>query len=91
MNLRSSCQHRGAVVWSVVFTTTMIARLMFNSQVSLVVEYLDKMLHNDYLCLVESGKQQIKEVKKKFNRKIWKQTQLLSKSGFVLCIAPQGW
>ena len=27
------------------------------------------MLHDDYLCLVESGEQQIKEVRRKFNRK----------------------
>ena len=46
------------------------------------------MLHDDYLCLVESGKQQIKEVRKKFKRKTWKQRQLLSESGFVLRIAP---
>ena len=42
------------------------------------------MLHDDYLCLVESGKQQIKEVRRKFNRKTWKQGQLLSESWFVL-------
>ena len=46
------------------------------------------MLHDDYLCLVESGKQQIKEVRRKFKRKTWKQRQLLSESGFVLRIAP---
>ena len=46
------------------------------------------MLHDDYLCLVESGKQQIKEVRRKFNRKTWKQGQLLSESGFILRIAP---
>ena len=46
------------------------------------------MLHDDYLCLVESGKQQIKEVRRNFNRKTWKQRQLLSESGFVLRIAP---
>ena len=62
-------RQRGAVVWSVVFTTIMIARLTFNSQPSLVVASLDKMLHDDYLCLVESGKQRIEEVKRKFNRK----------------------
>ena len=49
---------------------------------------LDKMLHDDYLCLVESGKQQIKKVRRKFKRKTWKQRQLLSESGFVLRIAP---
>ena len=48
---------------------------------------LDKMLYDDYLCLVESGKQQIKEVERKSNRKTWKR-QLLSESGFVLRIAP---
>ena len=64
----------------------MIARL--NSQPGLVVASLDKMLHDDYLCLVESGKQQIKEIRRKFNRKTWRQRQLLSKSGFVLHIAP---
>ena len=46
------------------------------------------MLHDDYLCLVESGKQQIKEVRRKLKRKTWKQRQLLSESGFVLRIAP---
>ena len=47
------------------------------------------MLHGDcYLCLVESGKQQINEVRRKFNRKTWKQRQLLSEFGFVLSIAP---
>ena len=67
----------------------MIARLMVHSQPSLVVASLDKMLHDDYLCLVESGKQQINEVRRKFKRKTWKQRQLLSESGFVLRIAPQ--
>ena len=46
------------------------------------------MLYDDYLCLVESGKQQIKEVRRKFNRKTRKQTQLLGESGFILRIAP---
>ena len=40
---------------------------------------------DDYLCLVESGKQRIKEVGRKFNRITWK---LLSESAFVLRIAP---
>ena len=67
----------------------MIARLMFNSKPSHVVASLDKMLHVDYLCLVESGKQQLlKEVRRKFNRKTWKQGQLLRGSAFVLRIAP---
>ena len=67
----------------------MIARLMVNSQPNLVVASLDKMLHDDYLYLMESGKQQIKEVGRKFNRKTWKQRQLPIESGFVLRIAPQ--
>ena len=46
------------------------------------------MLHDDYLCLVESGKQQITEVTRKFKRKTWKQRQLLRESGFVLRTAP---
>ena len=46
------------------------------------------MLHDDYLCLVEFGKQQIKEDRRKFNRKTWKQRQFLSEPGFVLRIAP---
>ena len=46
------------------------------------------MLHDDYLSLVESGKQQIKEIRRKFKRKTWKQRQRLSESGFVLRIAP---
>ena len=65
----------------------MIARLMVHS--SRVVASLDKMLHDNYLCLVESNKQQIEEVRKaKFKRKTWKQGQLLSESEFVLCLAP---
>ena len=47
------------------------------------------MLYDDYLCLVKSGKQQIKEVrKKKIQPENLKQRQLLSESGFVLRIAP---
>ena len=37
---------------------------------------------------MESGKQQIKEVRRKFKQKTWKERQLLSESGFVLRIAP---
>ena len=33
----------------------------FNSHLSLGVASLDKMLHDNYLCLVESNKQQIRE------------------------------
>ena len=37
----------------------------FNSHPSLAAVSLDKMLHDDYSCLVESDKQQIKEVRSK--------------------------
>ena len=48
------------------------------------------MLHDNYLCSVESDKQQIEEVRsEKLNRKTRKQRQLLSESGFVRRIAPQ--
>ena len=45
------------------------------------------MLHDNYLCLVESKKQQI-EIEAKFKRKTRKPRQLLSESGIFLCIAP---
>ena len=61
------------------FTTTMIATRKVNVSTPnlLVVASMDKMLHDDYLCLVESGKQQIKKARRKFNRKTRKQRQLL--------------
>ena len=37
-------------------------RIVDGSTPAQVVTSLDKMLHDNYLCLVESGKQQIKEV-----------------------------
>ena len=45
------------------------------------------MFHDDNLCLEESGKQQIKEIRRKFTRKTWKKRQLLSEFEFVLRIA----
>ena len=75
--------------WSVVFTT--IDRKVnewFNPQSSFVVASLVNMLHDDYLCLVESGKQLIEEVKRKVRRITRKQRQLLVESGFVLSISP---
>ena len=56
---------RGAVVRSVVFTTTIIARLTVRLPTSSRGWSLDKMLHDDYLCWVESGNQQVKEVRNK--------------------------
>ena len=41
----------------------MIAKLMVNSNISLIVASLDKILPDNYLCLVESNKQQIKEIR----------------------------
>ena len=46
------------------------------------------MLYDDYLCLVESGKQHIKKVKRKFNRNTWKQRQLFKRVWIWPCIAP---
>ena len=41
----------------------MIAKLMVNSNPSLIVASLDKILPDNYLCLVESNKQQFKEIR----------------------------
>ena len=80
-------RQRGRVIWSVVFTTAMIAKLWFNSHPSLVVTSLNKMLHDNYLCLVESNEQQIEKIKSKIQAENSETRQLLSESGFVLCIA----
>ena len=45
------------------------------------------MFHDTYLCLVESNKQQIEEVKSKTQAEN-SERQLPCESGFVLCIAP---
>ena len=61
----------------------------FNPQPCLVVAFLDKMLHDNYLCLVESNQhKQQKKVRSKLKRKIRKPRQLLSEYGFVLYMAP---
>ena len=52
------------LVSSVVDATTMIAKLMVNSNTSLIVAPFDK-IFLDYFCLVESNKQQIKEIRSK--------------------------
>ena len=41
----------------------MIAKLMVNFNPSLIVASLDKILPANYLCLVESNKQQIQEIR----------------------------
>ena len=46
------------------------------------------MLFENEFTFVDSGIIWVKEVRRKFNRKTWKQRQLLSESGFVLRIAP---
>ena len=82
--------HSGRMVRSAVFTMSMIARLMVRStptQASLFISSLTKVLHDNYLCLnLTSCK--LKKSEATLKRKIRKQRQLLSESGFVLCIAP---
>ena len=58
------------MVRSVVVATTMIAKLMVNSNFNprLTVAALDKILPDNYLCLVESNKQQIKEIRSKIKK-----------------------
>ena len=47
------------------------------------------MLHDNYLCLVESNKQQIEEVGSKIQAEnLETRATPISESGFVLCIAP---
>ena len=58
---------------SVVFTTAMIQKSMVDR--SLVVASYDEMLYDNYSCLVESNKQQIKKSEAKLNRKTWKPSQ----------------
>ena len=57
----SMAQWLGALL--LLRVTTMIAKLMVNSNPSLIVASLDKILPDNYLCLVESNKQQIKEIR----------------------------
>ena len=64
----------------------MIAKLMVKSNPSPIVASLDKILPDNYLCLVESNKQQIKKNQKQ--KSTGKQRQLLTKSGFVLRLVP---
>ena len=54
----------------------------------IVVASLDKMLHDNYLCSVESNKQQIKGVRSKIQAENSETKLHLSESGFVLRIAP---
>ena len=54
----------------------------------LVLASLNKMLHNNYLWMVESDLKQIQEVSSKTQPKTRKQRQLLSEAGFRLCTAP---
>ena len=57
----SMAQWLGALL--LLRVTTMIAKLMVNSDPSLIAASLDKILPDNYLCLVESNKQQIKEIR----------------------------
>ena len=62
----SKCRQRGLVVRSVVVTTTMIARLMVQLPLKPRCCVLGKMLHDNYLCLVEFNQQQIEKSEAKF-------------------------
>ena len=59
---------------------------MVNSNPSLILSSLDKILPDNCLCLVESDKQQSKEIKSK--SQVEKKRQLLSESGFVARLVP---
>ena len=72
------------LVRSVVDAMTMIAKLMVNSSTSLIVASLDK-IFLDYFCLVESNKQQIKEIR---SRSHLENKGDSSESEFVLCLVP---
>ena len=63
----------------------MIAKLIVNSNTSLIVASLDK-IFPDYFCLVESNKQQVRRNQKQKSTR--KQRQLISESGFVLRLVP---
>ena len=77
----------GVVVRRVGFTTVMIVRLTVQLHPSLVVESLVNMLHDNYLVLVESNKQQIKEARSRTQSENLETKQFLSIPGFVLCMA----
>ena len=67
----------------------MIARLMVQLPPNLrclVVASFDKILYDNYLCWVESNKQQIDEVRSKIQVENSMQEQLLFESRFVLCL-----
>ena len=57
----SMAQWLGALL--LLRVTTMIAKLMVNSNPSLIGASLDDLLPDNYLCLVESNKQQIIEIR----------------------------
>ena len=59
----SMAQWLGALL--LLRVTTMIAKLMVDSNPSLITASLDKILPDNYLCLVESNKQQIEEIRSK--------------------------
>ena len=56
---RQATKHWASKSDGVAFTTTLIAWPEFNSNPDHVVASLEKMLYDDYLCLVASNKQQI--------------------------------
>ena len=80
-------RQRGAVVRSGVFTMTVILRCWFNSCRSFAITSVNNMLQVDFLSVVESEKQQIKEVKSQpLTKKLGNKS--INESGFVLSISP---
>ena len=61
---------------------------LISHTVRLVVVSLDKILPDNYSCLVESNEQQIKEVKRKIQPKNSETMATREESGYVLRTAP---
>ena len=80
--LRSN-EAAGQVVWRIVFMMAMPTRLWINSHP--ILDVADNMLYDIYpaCCLVESNKQQTKEIRSKTLLETLKQRLLLSESGCV--------
>ena len=78
------------MVWSLVFTTTIITRVMVQLPINLV-----SLLRPGIRCFTmiisawwNLASSKLRKSEAKFNRKSWKQRQLLSESEFVVRISP---
>ena len=78
------------MVWSLVFTTTIITRVMVQLPINLV-----SLLRPGIRCFTmiisawwNLASSKLRKSEAKFNRKTWKQKQLLSESEFVVRISP---